>query len=735
MTTSLTLTPLPDDGAIRVRVERDDSDLTPVVDYAATSQTASDSELAKWNVRNNLVANPSFETNLDGWETALGTSTRTSSYGDTMWPALGYRSGGWMLQAVANGTNASMSVSQTSGSAIPVTPGQWIAVSMLVASDIPAPGRARMQVVFYGSATTTSPEPVNDPSLFYAGRLAVYAFQVPATATTARIGVVGYSGSSALLPNTRRIWMDDVRAATSSSEAGALAKVAPFYPGSSSADDERVELWMNPGDTAERVMTGLTIGQRYLVELSKVYTTIDTQVTVSDTAVSFTMRYPMTYRVEFTATSTTHILAARNLSSSTNTLAFEALKVSPRAAPQVILGPNFASGGDSVWTGTAKTGTSYSMAMSFYGVLPQYYLSMYYDITTGTSVTMTPQTMVSRNITGLTIGQTYRLTINASGTYMNSVAATVSTNFYWRAGVVGKGYGNTALGLGVSVLEFTATATTHNVTVGNALVFQAFATSFYDVYMRTHQMILEAVPNPLDNAYSIANLMRTDANGTREVRLPPGLPLLSSGVYTVDDFEHSLIGNVKYTAVVTTPGGADQTGSKMVNVDGLWTDSFIAPAVLPRLGSSARIVESYGAESPTSSVIHDVIGRRDPLVAIGIQRLRRGTMRVWATDYAHAQDIVQTAGRGHILFWRQPDHPGLDMYFVAGAANVGPYDARTETRRWFVDLPYTEVKSPDSPLLGTIAWNFAASTDRNGTFFDSLDEFTTFADLLIGPGE
>lgn len=335
-------------------------------------------------------------------------------------------------------------------------------------------------------------------------------------------------------------------------------------------------------------------------------------------------------------------------------------------------------------------------------------------IAAGADATLTDK--VTRTFTGLHIGTKYELFFQVRG----SGAAQV-----WKvvAGSATKTFTPSVTATPESVfVSFTATATTHTVEFSTNTV-PTGATS----------LLLSWLLFTLDGSV-VDSLTRSDFNGTRPVRPPAGGFDLGGGALNHEDYENAITGNVAYTALVRHAGGSTQVLTASLNVTGLWSESFIAPPLLPRLGTSVQIVETYDATSNTSSVVHEVIGRADPLVAIGIQRLRQGTMKVWAEDYSQAQAIVKTAGRGQILQWRQPDHPGLDMYFVSGNAQVQPHDERTVTRRWSVLVPYTEVLAPAANQLGTAMWNMEQSGIRNATFFDSLNEFATFLNLVIGPG-
>lgn len=334
-------------------------------------------------------------------------------------------------------------------------------------------------------------------------------------------------------------------------------------------------------------------------------------------------------------------------------------------------------------------------------------------IAAGADATLTDK--VTRTFAGLRVGTKYELFFQVRG----SGAAQV-----WKvvAGSATKTFTPSLTATPESVyVSFTATATTHTV---------AFSTN--TVPTGATSLLLSWLLFTLDGSV-VDSLTRSDFNGTRPVRPPAGGFDLGGGALNHEDYENALSGIVAYTALVRHAGGTTEVLTASIDVTGKWSASFVAPPMLPRLGTTARIVETYEATSATSSVVHQVIGRPDPIIRLGVQRLRSGTMTIWAQDYAHAVDIVKTAGRGQVLQWRQPDHPGLDMYFVAGDTSIRPHDERTSVRRWSVTFPFTEVVAPVGNQLGTNAWNMESSTARNATFFDSLNEFATFMDLLIGP--
>lgn len=185
----------------------------------------------------NLVKNGSFETDISGWVVTSGTLSSYNSGSSNWWPdhtsvARGVRD----LLATSDGTAAYVTAVQAVDNAIPVTPGKWVAVHALIASDslgTHAARGARVDVALYGTSPTTYM--ASGPyvqSTFYAGRRVMYAFQVPAGYSTGRIRIQGFSGNTGtMLASGQRLWADAVMAVEANTEAEALAGIATYFDG------------------------------------------------------------------------------------------------------------------------------------------------------------------------------------------------------------------------------------------------------------------------------------------------------------------------------------------------------------------------------------------------------------------------------------------------------------------------------------------------------------------------
>lgn len=231
---------------------------------------------------------------------------------------------------------------------------------------------------------------------------------------------------------------------------------------------------------------------------------------------------------------------------------------------------------------------------------------------------------------------------------------------------------------------------------------------------------------------TLVALTRTDVNGSRPVRLLDGQGLDGTGALTITDYEPALTGAVGY-AVTVLNGAVREDATDTVTFDGTVMLPRLAPAVRPDLGVTLTMVRTYEASRASTTTVHDVIGRPDPLVSLGVQGTRRGTLGLFAPTYSGALDVEAALGAGEVVLLRQQTYAGLDMYLTATSSQVRPFDDETTIRRWEVTVEYVETAAPLGALYGALGWDYAASLARNATFADSLAEFALFSDLTAGP--
>ncbi len=223
-------------------------------------------------------------------------------------------------------------------------------------------------------------------------------------------------------------------------------------------------------------------------------------------------------------------------------------------------------------------------------------------------------------------------------------------------------------------------------------------------------------------------LTRTDDNGSRPVRLLLGQEPIS-GVMTVTDYEPALTGSLTYEA--RDSAGAIVTAT--TTLAGQVTKPQLSVAVLPQYRYAVTAVTGYESDRPTGSTVHEIIGRDDALVTTGTLRLRRGQLSMWAENHTTARAIEAVTQSGEVVFFRQVDHPGLDLYFVAESVSVTPERQLTAAGyRWTVTVRYIEQNVPDSPLLGAFGWTLETLA-AYGTLSQVKADFATLADVAVGP--
>lgn len=245
---------------------------------------------------------------------------------------------------------------------------------------------------------------------------------------------------------------------------------------------------------------------------------------------------------------------------------------------------------------------------------------------------------------------------------------------------------------------------------------------------------IAAVSQPADAAVlltvtataTVTAITRTDVNGTAAVRTLPGLLPHTAGSFVLTDYE-AAAGLVTYAVQSSAPAACSLT----VTLTGPRLSSLVLPAYF----AAVDLVEGYTAARATTATLHDVIDRADPVVTLGVMRLRTGTLTMWARDYAAARAIEAVYARGEVALFRQTQYPGLDMYHVAlDEITVTPHDPATAPRRWSVVVPFVEVARPTGAnILGTLGWSFDDVAATYATFTAVPAVFATFNDLTTGP--
>lgn len=227
----------------------------------------------------------------------------------------------------------------------------------------------------------------------------------------------------------------------------------------------------------------------------------------------------------------------------------------------------------------------------------------------------------------------------------------------------------------------------------------------------------------VDDTRNVKAILRTDANGTRPVRMGEGsqtLPGISDGKWV--DYEAALGGYVSYR--LDHPSFRDLV---WVNLSGDWAPRFIIPFT-PMFYAEAEVVTAYDSARKSTATFHDVIGRTDPLVVEGRLSSRKGRLVCEFDTLAAASGLESLLSRGTTVLYRQSEHPGMDMYFHTEGMDVS-VDA--ERNVWTVTVDYVEVSFPAGDIISTAGWDFTAVTAAYSNFTELSTSYDSFLSLTL----
>lgn len=222
---------------------------------------------------------------------------------------------------------------------------------------------------------------------------------------------------------------------------------------------------------------------------------------------------------------------------------------------------------------------------------------------------------------------------------------------------------------------------------------------------------------------ALLQVQRTDTNGTAVLRTLTGqLPYSLQTPLVLDDYE-AAAGQVTYTIGATGQPGPDTVTT---NFD-LGTTPWLGLPITPQYSVQVQNVLEYGSEVESRSVVHEPVGSRFPIVISQEASTRRGQMTVFAGSYATALSVLRLVQRGQIVFLRQGELTGMDMYFSANHASLKLLAQDPLT--YGVDIDYTEVTRPKGSLAGALGWTWNALKNDRASWGDVTATFATWADV------
>lgn len=220
-------------------------------------------------------------------------------------------------------------------------------------------------------------------------------------------------------------------------------------------------------------------------------------------------------------------------------------------------------------------------------------------------------------------------------------------------------------------------------------------------------------------------ITRTDANGSRPVRLLPGQAPIGGSLVT-RDYEAALSGLITYQLVGDT--GAVVAASTSLDVQAV----IVSVPVRPARWSAAGTVTAWSESRASGAIVHQVPDRPDPIVITGPLGSRSGTATLRVPTYLGADAIRELPNLGDTILIRQPSYPGLDVYATVDRMDVDPAEVTGQLVEWDVRVTFREVAAPTAPLLGAADWTLA-DVAATGTIRDVRLAFPTLRALAVGP--
>lgn len=227
---------------------------------------------------------------------------------------------------------------------------------------------------------------------------------------------------------------------------------------------------------------------------------------------------------------------------------------------------------------------------------------------------------------------------------------------------------------------------------------------------------------------ALVSLVRADNNGTANVRTRGGdvlgvIPPAGVDIVTTD-YEPSA-GTVVYTATDTLGAIAQVTVQFALPAPWLFVP------VMPSYSSQLQTVTGYNAQVPGRSTVHEPLGKTNPTVVIRSMGSKRGALGLWAGTHAAAQGILDTLSRGEVLMLRQQEHQGMDMYFIALAADLDTLAVAGAETVWGVTVQYIQVSRPQGNLASALGWDFAALGASAPDFASLRTKYATFEAMRL----
>lgn len=213
----------------------------------------------------------------------------------------------------------------------------------------------------------------------------------------------------------------------------------------------------------------------------------------------------------------------------------------------------------------------------------------------------------------------------------------------------------------------------------------------------------------------VEGILRSDANGNTQIRVPAGTFPRTTPL-TITDWEASLQGSVTYSVAGAAPAVLDLPA----------TQPWLVFPLRPAYSLPLDLVTEYSAGRVTLGTIHQVPDRPDPLANLGRLAMRTGQLAIHCDTYTEARLLETQLDLSGMAQLKQPDLAGMDMYFIPAATAIDPDEEDT----WRLSVDFTETTRPLSPVQAN-AWTFGTVATSYSSFANVSASYDDFEMLAI----
>jgi hypothetical protein len=173
-------------------------------------------------------------------------------------------------------------------------------------------------------------------------------------------------------------------------------------------------------------------------------------------------------------------------------------------------------------------------------------------------------------------------------------------------------------------------------------------------------------------------------------------------------------------------------GSAIVNTSLDVSGCVLSSTVNPGEAVRVAVLADNPHEWEARSAWFDVIGRRDPLVAIDVMRYRAGSWSVYAAGNTARRDLIDLVTQGAPVLLRTSVPSRIDDALALPMRMTESPHVDEGGGRVF-DIDYQAVTRPGGPYAGSLDWTYRALLTQVPTYAAVPGLFDSYRALRVGP--